>query len=284
MTYSNSPLFYGSSLLFSEEDMEKLTNSVVGIAGIGGIGSIATEMITRAGVGSVKLADPDTYDQTNLNRQLFATHSVLGKKKVNVAASRLRDINPEIKLDLFEDGVNLSNIESFCQKCDVIVCQPDKPSAAIIIFKMARAMGIPVVSGSRPSFLSHRWAVCADVYDFKKNPELACYGDNFPEIADVFVDELTYDQLERFDQKNRKKMLKRFNDNIEQYPELFGSISQTDLLDRVKTLDRYHNRHNFSVIANTSGCLAACAVLRFLLGGPQGKLEINLWDGDHEKN
>jgi len=282
MNLSESPLFYASSLLFSDKDMEKLTNSVVGIAGIGGIGSIATEMIARAGVGSLKLADPDTYTKANLNRQLFATHSQLGKKKVRAAASRLKDINPEIELELFESGVNLSNIKAFCRQCDVIVCQPDKPSAAIIIFKVARSMQIPVVSGARPSFLSHRWAVCADVFDFKKDPDLACYGDNFPEIADASVDELTVEQLDRFDRWNHEKMAARFDDNLEKYPELFGSISQPGLLDRAKTCERHYNRHNCSVIANTSGCLAASAVLRLLLGGPRGKLEINLWEGNHE--
>jgi hypothetical protein len=279
MNYSETPFFYTSSLLFSEKDMEKLSNSVVAVAGVGGIGAIATEMMARSGIGSLKLADPDAYHANNLNRQLFATHDNLGMNKCVAASERLKAINPDIHLELFEDGIHVDNISAFCKNADVIICQPDKPSSAIILYRTAKAMGIPVVSGSRPSLFAHRWSVCADICNFKTYPDLPCFGDDYPEIANVALSDLTVEMLDRFDKWNHEKMLSMFDENLASHPELFGSISESDLLDRVKTCDRYHNRHVCAVIANTSGCLAASATLRILLGGPEGKLEINLWEG-----
>jgi hypothetical protein len=63
---------------------------------------------------------------------------------------------------------------------------------------------------------------------------------------------------------------------------MFGSITQEDLLERIDTVNNYFNKHVCSVIANTGGCLAATATIRIILGGPDGNLEINLWEGNQK--
>lgn len=87
-------------LLMGEEKMERIRQSHVLVVGVGGVGAYAAEMLCRAGVGRLTLADADTVQPTNLNRQLPALHSTLGQPKVEVLAARFRDINPDIQLTL----------------------------------------------------------------------------------------------------------------------------------------------------------------------------------------
>ena len=87
-----------TELLLGKEKIEKLKHSSVLIAGVGGVGAFAAEYLCRAGVGKLILVDNDIVDITNLNRQLPALHSNLGKVKVDLIAERLRDINPEAEI------------------------------------------------------------------------------------------------------------------------------------------------------------------------------------------
>lgn len=87
-----------TELLLGKEKIEKLRQSSVLIAGVGGVGAFVAEYLCRAGVGKITLVDSDIIDITNLNRQLPALHSTLGKVKVDVVAKRLRDINPKAEI------------------------------------------------------------------------------------------------------------------------------------------------------------------------------------------
>lgn len=87
-----------AELLFKKEGLEKLRNSNVLIVGVGGVGSFAAEFIARAGVGKMTIVDGDVVDITNINRQLPALHSTVGKPKIDMVGDRLMDINPELKL------------------------------------------------------------------------------------------------------------------------------------------------------------------------------------------
>ena len=79
--------------------MEKLKNSRIAVFGIGGVGSFALEALVRTGVGEVDIFDDDKVCLTNLNRQLFALRSTVGKYKVDVAKERMLDINPNVKVN-----------------------------------------------------------------------------------------------------------------------------------------------------------------------------------------
>ncbi len=87
-----------SALLLGDEAMERLQALRVAVIGLGGVGCAAAEALCRAGVGHLLLVDHDTVDITNLNRQIFYTHRHVGMNKVDVAAERLRDINPEAEI------------------------------------------------------------------------------------------------------------------------------------------------------------------------------------------
>ena len=83
-----------TALLLGEDGVRRLKESSVAVIGLGGVGSYAAEALARAGVGRLILVDGDTVDITNLNRQLLALHSTLGRPKAEVAAERVRDIHP----------------------------------------------------------------------------------------------------------------------------------------------------------------------------------------------
>ena len=87
-----------AELLFTAQGLEKLKNSNVLVVGLGGVGSFAAEFLVRAGVGNMTIVDGDVVDITNINRQLCALHSTVGKPKIDIVGDRLMDINPELNL------------------------------------------------------------------------------------------------------------------------------------------------------------------------------------------
>ncbi|MBO4745873.1 MAG: tRNA threonylcarbamoyladenosine dehydratase [Alphaproteobacteria bacterium] len=93
-------------MLFGDEKIQKLQNATVMVVGCGAVGSFATEALARTGIGNIIVIDFDTIEESNINRQLIATNSTLGCKKVDIIRERIADINPNIKvtaLDLFFD-------------------------------------------------------------------------------------------------------------------------------------------------------------------------------------
>ena len=139
--------FSRTALMIGEEALEKLRSSRVAIFGVGGVGSFAAEAIARMGVGSITLVDNDTVAPSNLNRQLIALHSTIGRNKVDVAKERILDINPDANVDAramfyLPENADEIDIASF----DCIVDAIDTVSAKIEIIVRADRAGVPVVS------------------------------------------------------------------------------------------------------------------------------------------
>lgn len=97
-------------LLLGEEKMERLRQAHVLVVGVGGVGAYAAEMICRAGVGRMTIVDADTVQPTNINRQLPALHSTVGKEKTEVLAARFKDINPDMQLTVLPVFLKDGNI------------------------------------------------------------------------------------------------------------------------------------------------------------------------------
>lgn len=112
-----------TELLLGEEKMNRIRNSHVLVVGLGGVGAYAAEMICRAGVGRMTIVDADTVQPTNINRQLPAMHSTLGKTKAEVLAARYKDINPDIELKVLPVYLKDENIPELLDagKYDFIV-------------------------------------------------------------------------------------------------------------------------------------------------------------------
>lgn len=133
--------------LIGEQGLEKLTNTEITVFGIGGVGSYALETLVRTGVGRINIVDNDTIDPTNINRQLYALHSTVGMKKIDVAYNRCLDINPELnirKYDVFIESKE--EIENIIKESDYVLDCIDTIDSKIQIIEVAKKLGIPLIS------------------------------------------------------------------------------------------------------------------------------------------
>jgi tRNA A37 threonylcarbamoyladenosine dehydratase len=139
--------FSREELLIGGEALEKLRSSKVIVFGLGGVGAFAAEAIARAGVGTIVLVDGDKVSLTNLNRQLLALHSTLGRYKAEVMAERIRDINPEASVRPVNEFYTAENGARFFEEAyDYIVDAVDTVSAKLDIAVRASELGIPEIS------------------------------------------------------------------------------------------------------------------------------------------
>ena len=139
--------FLRSVPFFGESGLEKLNNSHVAIFGIGGVGSYAVESICRSGVGEITLVDSDEYSISNINRQLYATTDTVGKKKVEVAKERALNINPDIKVNIYDKFVLQGDNGGIdFSKFNYVVDAIDTISGKLEIIKQSKANGVPVIS------------------------------------------------------------------------------------------------------------------------------------------
>ncbi|QOR73296.1 tRNA threonylcarbamoyladenosine dehydratase [Cruoricaptor ignavus] len=137
-----------TELLVKQDGLQKLNAANVLVVGLGGVGSFAAEFLARAGIGKMSIADGDSVDITNINRQLPALQSTVGKPKVEVVAERLMDINPELKLQTINEFLipekmhELLDSENFDYILDCI----DSLSPKIALIKAARQRKLKIVS------------------------------------------------------------------------------------------------------------------------------------------
>ena len=137
-----------TTLLLGEEKLEQLKRASVLVVGLGGVGAYAAEMIARAGVGRMTIADADTVSVTNINRQLIALHSTIGREKSDLMAERLRDINPEIELTVINRFIKDDETDALLDSdhFDFVVDAIDTLSPKLALIKGALDREIPLVS------------------------------------------------------------------------------------------------------------------------------------------
>ncbi len=122
------------ALIIGDAAVDKLQGSHVALFGLGGVGSYAAEALARSGVGMLTLIDNDTVSLSNINRQLCALHSTVGKYKTDVVAERLLDINPDLKINIRREFVLPENIGSFdFHSFDYVIDAIDTVSAKLAI-------------------------------------------------------------------------------------------------------------------------------------------------------
>ncbi len=138
--------FSRTRMLFGNDAIERLKGCRVAVFGIGGVGGYATEVLARSGVGHLELFDNDQVNVTNINRQIVALHSTLGQYKVDVAADRIRDINPECTvvphrmfyLPECADEVDLAQF-------DYVVDCIDTVQAKLELVRRCHRLGVPII-------------------------------------------------------------------------------------------------------------------------------------------
>lgn len=135
---------YRTWLLFGDYGIEKLKRSTVMVVGCGAVGSFAIEALARTGVGHMIVVDFDVVEESNINRQLFALDSTVGMPKVDVAAARIHDINPDIAVDArnlrWDESTDLDVVPDF------IIDAIDSVESKVALYKWANARNVPLIS------------------------------------------------------------------------------------------------------------------------------------------
>lgn len=158
--------FLRSEMILGENSTDILSQKKVILFGLGGVGSYVAEALARAGIGSITVVDNDTVSVTNLNRQLCALHSTVGRPKTDVVKERILDINPQCKVTALEKFCLPENSDEFMLgDYDYIADAIDTVSAKIDLAVKSQQLGVPMIScmGTGNKLDPTRFAV-SDIY------------------------------------------------------------------------------------------------------------------------
>ncbi|MBC75405.1 MAG: hypothetical protein CME64_05250 [Halobacteriovoraceae bacterium] len=130
------------------EEQQKIKNTKIAIIGMGGVGGHHAHCLARMGFSNFKISDFDTFEIQNFNRQFGALSSTIGKKKTDVIKDTILDINPEAKVECFEEGINQENMEDFLKDVDIICDGLDLYASHLRspLYELAHKMGVYTVS------------------------------------------------------------------------------------------------------------------------------------------
>lgn len=159
--------FSRTQLLYGADVMERFARSRVAVFGVGGVGGYVVEALARSGIGALDLIDDDTVCLSNINRQIIASHATVGRPKVEVAAERVRDINPDCNVRTYQtfflpETQHLFDFHDY----DYVVDAIDTVTGKLAIIELAKDVGVPVISsmGAGNKLHPDRFQV-ADIYE-----------------------------------------------------------------------------------------------------------------------
>ena len=134
-------------MVLGDEGLEKLRKARVAIFGIGGVGGYTAEALARCGVGTLDLIDNDTVSLSNINRQIYALHSTVGRQKTEVAKERIADICPDTVINAYNTFFMPDNSAEFdFSQYDYVIDAVDTVTAKLEIIRCAKENGVPVIS------------------------------------------------------------------------------------------------------------------------------------------
>lgn len=144
---TKSEQFSRTRALIGEDALTRLANARVAVFGVGGVGGYVVEALARSGVGALDLIDNDVVSESNLNRQIIALHSTLGQAKVDVAAARVKDINPDCTVQTHKCFFLPETADQFdFSAYDYVVDAVDTVTAKLQIVQSVQAVCVPVIS------------------------------------------------------------------------------------------------------------------------------------------
>lgn len=139
--------FSRTKMLIGTEALDKLSNASVAVFGIGGVGGFVVEALARVGVGKLDLIDNDEVNETNINRQIIALHSTIGKSKVEVAKDRVLDINPEANVRIYKKFFTPENSTEFdFSQYNYVVDAIDSVTSKIELVLKCQEKNVPIIS------------------------------------------------------------------------------------------------------------------------------------------
>lgn len=134
-------------MLVGREGLDRLERATVMVVGLGGVGAVAAEMVARAGAGNMIILDSDAVSETNKNRQIIAADSTIGRRKTEIVAARLRDINPDINLTVINEYLTETNIPALVPAdVDFLIDAIDTLAPKLALIKYCVDSGIKLVS------------------------------------------------------------------------------------------------------------------------------------------
>jgi molybdopterin-synthase adenylyltransferase len=134
--------------IINQKEQLMLKNSKITVIGCGGIGGAAVEMLSRMGVGNLKIVDKDSFDLSNINRQLMSSMESIGRPKVQVTAEILSSINPLLKIEALNQELNQDNVKKILKGSDLVVDALDNLISRILTSRCAFKLGIPFIHGA----------------------------------------------------------------------------------------------------------------------------------------
>ena len=134
--------------IVTRSEQERFKDAKITVIGCGGIGGETIEMLARMGIGELILVDKDAYDLSNLNRQTLATINDLGLVKSEVAAEKVRLINPYVKTTTFNEHIDQTNIDKVIADSDIVIDALDNVLTRVIVSRKAKEKGIPYIHGA----------------------------------------------------------------------------------------------------------------------------------------
>lgn len=140
-------IFEREEMLIGKDAVGKLQKAKVVVFGVGGVGGYVAEILARGGIGTIAVVDNDFVSPSNINRQIIATHSTIGKSKVEVICDRMFDINPKINARPFETFYDESTADEIdLSKFDYIVDAIDTVSSKLLLIENAKNVGVKIIS------------------------------------------------------------------------------------------------------------------------------------------
>lgn len=130
---------------FGPEGQERLSRSTVAVAGCGGLGSAALSYLAAAGVGRLVIADGDTVNLSNLQRQVLYTTAQIGRHKATCAAERLGAINPDVDIVVHNVSISVDNFDSFASGADIVIDCTDNYAARYALSSMCKERSLPFI-------------------------------------------------------------------------------------------------------------------------------------------
>ncbi len=209
-----SEIFSRQNIVFGSDSLEKLKNSRVAVFGVGGVGGYVCEALARSGVGTLDIIDNDTVSPSNINRQIIALHSTIGKNKVDVCKERLLDINPEITVNahncfFLKENENEFEFENF----DYVVDAIDTVSGKLALAVIADKLSIPIISsmGAGNKTDPTQFKV-ADIYKTSVCPlakamRKLCRDNGVKKLKVVYSEEMPTIKEELIDENSNKRQI-----------------------------------------------------------------------------
>lgn len=235
-----------AELLLGSEKIEQLHNSTVAVIGLGGVGAYAAEMLARAGVGRMIIADADVVTPSNKNRQLLALDSTMGLPKVQMMYNRLKDINPDIELITIGEYITLDNVANLLTienvKIDCIVDAIDTLSPKISLIQFALTSSIRIISSMGAGAKTDATKIrikdisksfnCPLAYMLRKRLRKVGISKGFKV---VFSEELPIEEaIVPVEELNKKSMV----GTISYLPPVFGCICAQAVLEDLLSLNQ----------------------------------------------